>query len=201
MENLTNWCVYMHENRVNGKKYIGITSQKPTKRWQNGHGYTDCPRFYRAIQKHGWDAFRHDLLFTDLRQEQAERLEKELIAKYRTQDARFGYNISAGGGEINHGRPLSDEHKGKIRAANIGRTLNSETRRRISEAKRGKCTGAEHHNSKPVKCLETGVVYSAAAEAERLTGAQRDNIAACCRGSRKTAGGLHWEYVEAVSAT
>lgn len=32
------WCVYIHTS-PSGKKYIGITSQNPQKRWQNGKGY------------------------------------------------------------------------------------------------------------------------------------------------------------------
>lgn len=200
MESKTNWCVYMHENRINGKKYIGITGQKPTHRWQNGHGYMACPRFYKAIKKYGWDAFRHDILFTGLTKEEAERLEIKLIAKYRTQDRAKGYNIAAGGGEINDGLHLSEEHREKLRAANVGQKRSPETRQRVSEARRGLCMGADHPLARRVRCVETGAEYCAAAEAARQTGVQRDNILACCRGRRKTAGGYHWEYVEAVDA-
>jgi hypothetical protein len=30
------YIVYLHVNRVNNKKYFGITSQNPLKRWNNG---------------------------------------------------------------------------------------------------------------------------------------------------------------------
>lgn len=53
--------------------------------------------------------------------------------------------------------------------------------------------GALHHNSKKVKCIETGSVYGGIAEAERKTGIT--HISIVCRGTRKTAGGYHWQYV------
>ena len=103
MENLSNkknnWCVYMHENRVNGKKYIGITSQKPTNSWANGHGYKSCPFFHAAILRQGWDAFKHEILYTGLEQVEAEKLEVELIAKYETRNPDKGYNTDRKGGE------------------------------------------------------------------------------------------------------
>lgn len=101
MENLsnrqTNWCVYMHENRVNGKKYIGITSQKPTNRWMNGRGYKRCPFFYEAIRKYGWDGFKHEILFTALNQEIAEQILMKMIYKYQTYNPQYGYNTVADG--------------------------------------------------------------------------------------------------------
>ena len=39
------WCVYVHI-APNGKKYVGITSQKPEKRWNHGEGYQRHPYFY-----------------------------------------------------------------------------------------------------------------------------------------------------------
>lgn len=51
---------------------------------------------------------------------------------------------------------------------------------------------------KPVKCLETSVVYHSSAEAERETGVCACNINRCCNHDKKrsTAGGFHWEFAD-----
>lgn len=48
--------------------------------------------------------------------------------------------------------------------------------------------------SKPVLCVETGIIYYGAREAGRQTGIERVCISNCCRGTQKTAGGFHWRY-------
>jgi len=48
---------------------------------------------------------------------------------------------------------------------------------------------------KPVKCIETGVVYSSAYAAQRETGILQSKISSCCHGRRKTTGKLHWTFV------
>ena len=48
--------------------------------------------------------------------------------------------------------------------------------------------------SKPIRCVETGIVYKSLAEATRQTGIFGLNK--CAKGYQKTAGGYHWEYVE-----
>lgn len=91
------YSVYCHTNKINGKRYIGITKQNPLKRWgTNGCNYKKL-NFYRAIQKYGWDNFKHEILFENLSKEDAENKEIELIAKYNTRDDMFGYNIAIGG--------------------------------------------------------------------------------------------------------
>ena len=52
---MNNYCVYMHVNKINNKKYIGITKQKtPESRWgANGVNYKGSPHFYAAIKKYG----------------------------------------------------------------------------------------------------------------------------------------------------
>lgn len=48
--------------------------------------------------------------------------------------------------------------------------------------------------SKPVLCVETGVIYPSLAEAFRQTGVYIENIHKCCQGKLKTTGGYHWRY-------
>lgn len=68
--------------------------------------------------------------------------------------------------------------------------------RRVSKAWLGKL-GELHPLSIPILQIEDGTaiaMYYGTCEAERKTGIKFGNIAACCRGERKTAGGYEWKY-------
>ena len=91
------WSVYIHTNRLNGKRYVGITSKIPEKRWQNGFGYYGQP-FYKAIKKYGWENFDHEIIASHLTKEEAENFEKILIQKLDSFIKHNGYNVSIGGG-------------------------------------------------------------------------------------------------------
>ena len=50
--------------------------------------------------------------------------------------------------------------------------------------------------SKPIKCIETNVIYPSMSEATRKTNVNLSHICSVCKGKRKTTGGYHWEYVK-----
>jgi hypothetical protein len=116
------YSVYKHET-PKGKVYIGITKQKPVKRWLHGQGYAKQSYFYNAILKYGWDNIRHEVLLTGLTREEAEQKEIELIAKYKSNNRAYGYNIDYGG-RVNR---MSDATREKIRKANTGKHHSAET--------------------------------------------------------------------------
>lgn len=47
-----------------------------------------------------------------------------------------------------------------------------------------------------ILCVETGVKYKSISEASRCTGISRGNINHVCIGTRKSAGGYTWKYIE-----
>jgi len=95
---LNNWCIYCHINKINSKRYIGITSRKPLHRWgRNGKGYEKCVLFYKAIKKYGWDNFEHIIIQENLSKEDACKLEVNLILQFNTNNSNYGYNLSSGG--------------------------------------------------------------------------------------------------------
>jgi group I intron endonuclease len=156
------WCVYMHTS-PSGKRYVGITSQKPESRWgpggsgylcKNANGTYRQPAMAKAILKYpNWDEWKHEILLTQETKKHAGQEEKRLIALYNCCDRRYGYNISPGG----EGAPLSEESKKKISEANKGRfvgdkspnygkPMSDETKRKLSEAKKGKYRGENNPN-------------------------------------------------------
>ena len=112
------YCVYCHIS-PSGKRYIGVTSRKPEKRWNSGLGYADNDYFSIAIKKYGWDSFKHIILFQGLTQKEASEIEKSLIAFYETTDRSKGYNIDAGG--LYTDRVIADETRRKIGDSHRGR--------------------------------------------------------------------------------
>ena len=92
------YYVYKHTNKVNGKIYIGITSTRPKRRWDNGRGYIKNDHFWNAINKYGWnDGFEHEILYSGLSEKQAATLEVSLIYYYDSTNPNKGYNKSPGG--------------------------------------------------------------------------------------------------------
>lgn len=119
MDEERKYCVYMHTNKENDKKYVGITCQKPETRWHYGKGYAPNKKqkqqntvFYNAILKYGWDNFKHEILSENLTKDEAYKLEQELIILYNSKKPN-GYNLTDGGyGTI--GAIITEERRRKI---------------------------------------------------------------------------------------
>ena len=93
------YCVYMHILLNDKRKYIGLTKHgsNPNRRWKNGRAYSNQSYFFRAINKYGWSAFRHEILFKNLTKEQAINKEQALIKLFQTQNPKYGFNVTSGG--------------------------------------------------------------------------------------------------------
>lgn len=109
---MNNNCVYCHTNKINGKRYIGITQNKPNRRWQNGYGYKDRnSHFYNAIKKYGWENFEHIILEENLTRKEASEKEKYYIRLYNTNNENYGYNITSGGDNNFTRNKLTEEQR------------------------------------------------------------------------------------------
>lgn len=160
---IESYYVYCHTNKINNKKYIGITRQIPKRRWDSGHGYKNNRYFCSAIKKNGWNNFNHEILFEGLSQEDAKRKEIELIASLNTTDREIGYNITKGG-ESTNGYIPSAEARRKISESNKGRIVSKETREKISKAHLGRIgkRGIENHNYGRIASKEARINMSLA---------------------------------------
>ena len=208
----------MHTNKINHKRYIGITSQKPNNRWRNGEGYKECPKFYKAIQKYGWDTFTHEILFDGLTMQEAEAKEIELIAKYKTNSKKFGYNIANGGkcrGSVSEetkkkislsskGKIFSKEHKKKIGASQMGeknhmfgKHLSPEAKEKIRNANIEKPSCGAFPKKKVNQYDLNGNLiktWDSMGEIQRKLGINHCMISECCNGKQKTSRGFIWKY-------
>ena len=211
------FIVYMHENKINHKKYIGITCQKPSQRWRGGKGYK-IGLFKKAIDKYGWDNFNHVILFEHLSKEEACKKEMELIDKYNAMNTNYGYNLCEGGNltlGYHHTeeskKKMSEKRKGMyageknpmynkcgVLAPAYGKHLTEEHKRKISEAKKGK---ANYHTITLYKRVDQFDLngnfiksWESISKAEKELNLKGTHISRVCRGKGKTTGGYVFKY-------
>lgn len=127
------WSVYRHINLINGKQYIGITSQEPERRWgSNGCKYQKS-YFRNAIDKYGWDNFYHEIIFSGLSEKDAKYLEKLLIQAFNTKKPN-GYNMTDGG-DGTLGYIPTEETLLKMSASSKSRWKNEEYKNKVITAR------------------------------------------------------------------
>lgn len=152
-----------------------------------------------------------------LSEETKQRLRESHLGKIHTEETKRKMSESrTGTGNSMYGRHHSEETKKKIseankgktgyphtdyqkecaRQANLGKVVSEETRRKISEANKG--NSAYNKNLRHVYCVELNRLFSCPSNASKELNISSSNIIACCEHTRKTCGGYHWEYADAI---
>ena len=97
--------------------------------WGNRRG---CPHFYAAVRKYGKESFRAEVLETCADLEELNKREEYWISTLGTTDRRRGYNIRPGG--LNRRQP--EETRRKLSEACRGRRSPMEGKRHTAAAKK-----------------------------------------------------------------
>ena len=223
-QNYNTYKVYKYTS-PSKKIYIGQTYRTLDQRaGKNGINYKQCPKFYNAILKYGFENFKREILKDNLNLKQANYYQQYYIKVFKSNQPDYGYNLTSGGDNpiINDqtrqkhrlaklGTHLSEETKEKISKSNTGKIFTEQHKKHLSEAKVGQESGIKNKkhtqqtkrkigekNGIPVLCVETGIIYESAAEAGRLLNFGNSNhIPDSIRNPQryKTVHGYHWKKV------
>lgn len=208
--------IYQIRNLVNGKIYVGsaVNLRRRKREHFNRLKNNKHPniKLQRAYKKYGENNLVFEII--ELVPNKEQLLDREQYYIDHLNSVNKGYNICpVAGSSLKVKR--SDETKAKISETlkghipwNKGLTNTCQKGRipwnkgksmwlspESANIKREKCRNTTL--CKKVICLETGEIFKSASEAARVyKGSGNSNISACCRGTRKTAGGYHWKYLD-----
>lgn len=127
------YTIYVATNTVNLKRYVGFDSAWPKRKQShkdeahNPSSHTYSTKFHRAIRKYGWDNFTWEPIYQSLDGHHTlNTMERYFIEQYNTYTGvqnNWGYNLTLGGdGQL--GRVMSEETKRKKSQALRGRPTN-----------------------------------------------------------------------------
>lgn len=173
---MNDYIIYIHRNKINNKVYIGQT-KNPKERWKPKN-YRNNPHFYSAIKQYGWSNFEHIVFASGLSLEEANKMERLMIAFYDTKNQSVGYNLRSGG--------------------DSGGALAEETKEKLSKVQKGLQAGIKNARARRVEQydLDGNFIkeWDYIGQAQESLGINRTGISFCCSGKRKTAGGYHWRW-------
>ena len=126
------YFIYVTENLINGKLYIGQHSCDYDKQFTDGY-LGSGHAFTRALKKYGKENFSRIILEYAESPEELNELEAKYVTEEIYNDKTHFYNLRCGGSQ--HG--FSDETRKKISKGLTGRKISSETRKKMSESHKG----------------------------------------------------------------
>jgi group I intron endonuclease len=184
--------VYKITNAINGKKYVGQTTMRLSKRFTDHvcaakSGSTSI--IHNAIRKYGRDAFKIELLEECQSLEKLDEAERRWIAELNT-IAPNGYNIEEGGCR-NRGS-LCEATRAKLRE--VQRHRSPEWQEKIRQAARNRSPEWRKKLSESHKGLRPTPKQLAALEAGRLAGVWRHPV----KGEDNGNAILTWEKVSQI---
>ena len=143
--------IYILENQVNGKKYVGKDRNLPNRSKDHLKGRCpNSPAIHAAIKKYGVENFSVEIIrYPGISHEALYAVEQWKISQLNTKSPN-GYNLTDGGAGI-YGYRHSEESKRKM--SETSKLISDETRRKMSESHKGKTLSEEHRR----KIAQSGI--------------------------------------------
>lgn len=97
------WTIYLHTvpkefvEEDHDMYYVGVTSGPVKDRWKNGLGYQN-QYFGKQIQDINWNNIQHEIIAEHLTKQEVSNMEKAMIKALNSNDEKYGYNKTGGGG-------------------------------------------------------------------------------------------------------
>lgn len=130
--------IYKITNTVNGKVYIGATSNFDNRwrqhRWQLRKNSHSNSKLQNAWNKHGEESFYFSVIYLCTREE-LRLAEQRFLDEYLAADQ--GYNLSMVAGS-NRGYKHTEATRLRMSQAQLGNRVSDETKKKISEANKGR---------------------------------------------------------------
>lgn len=165
--------IYITTNLINGKKYIGRDSKNDPKYLGSGHA------LLRAIKKYGKQNFKKEILEECADFDELQEREEYWLSHYdagRNDEFYNMHNHSIGG---SLGINMSDETRKKLRDFNLGKKLSLETKRKMSESRRGNKnhffgkTHSEESREKIKEARRNQVIHISEETKQKISDAQK----------------------------
>lgn len=172
---VTYGIVYVVTCTVNGKQYVGQTTQTLAKRWRGHTASSKCHHsaLWNAIQKYGAASFTLATVDSGTDKGDLDAKETEWVSKLGTM-APAGYNLTSGGGsrgkytpearernrQAQLGKKLSDATKEKIRQFFLGKPQDMEFAARRAEAMRATYANLPDESRERISKANLGKVRS-----------------------------------------
>ena len=161
--------IYLIENKINGKKYIG-QSIKIEKRWAKEKFGQTNEYLYQAFKKYGIENFSFIILeeIDKNNKELMNEREKFYISKYKTTDRNFGYNLTEGG-DGSLGYKLTPEQCRSVSLALKGHSISEETKQKIRESNSGEKSAwyGRKHKKESKEKIRNSLIGHSVSEATR----------------------------------